>query len=71
MVKLSDKKEIHRQRKQGGVAWEEYRDAIQTCRVGIRKTKAQIELNMERKVKNKKRFYKLTGQKRKGKGLCT
>ena len=37
LVKLRSKKEMHRQWKQGHVAWEEYRDAAQMCRGGIRK----------------------------------
>jgi len=40
LVKLKDKKEIHRQQKQGQVTWEEYRDAAQFCRVGVKKAKA-------------------------------
>lgn len=36
------------------MSWEEYRDAIQTCRDGIRKAKAEMELNLVRDVKNNK-----------------
>lgn len=37
----------------------EYRDGVQTCREWIRKTKVQMELNLERDVKsNKKGFYR-------------
>jgi len=39
--------EMQRQWKQGHVAWGEYRDAIQLCRAGIRKSKAQMELDVE------------------------
>jgi len=46
------------------VAWEEFRDAVWTCRDGIRKAKEQMELNLARDVKNKKRFYRNIGQKR-------
>ena len=54
--------------KQGHVTWEEYRDAIQTCRCGIRKAKAQAELNLERDViNNTKTFYGYIGQKRRTK----
>jgi len=44
--------------------WGEYRDAVQTCREGIRKAKVQMELNLVRNVKNNKRSYRYTGQKR-------
>ena len=64
LVKLGEKKGRYRQCKQGHVTSEEYRDAVQTCRDGIRKAKAQMELNLVRDVKNKKGFYKYTGQKR-------
>ena len=38
------------------------------CRDGIRKAKAQMELNLARDVKrNKKGFYRYTGQKRQAK----
>jgi len=47
------KKELYRLWKQGCVTWGEYRDAVWTCREGIRKTKAQTELNLENDVKNK------------------
>ena len=54
--------------KQGHVTWEEYRDAIQTCRCGIRKAKAQAELNLVRDVKNNiKTFYRYIGQKKQAK----
>ena len=54
--------------KQGRVTWEEYRDAVRTCRHRIRKAKAQVELNLARDVKNsKKTFYRYIGQKRQAK----
>ena len=47
------------------VTWEEYRDAIWTCRCGIRKAKARAELNLVRDLKNNmKTFYRYIGQKR-------
>jgi len=49
--------------KQGHVAWEEYRDAVWMCRDGIRKAKAQMDLNLARDVKNKKGFYRYIVQK--------
>jgi len=43
-------------------------DAVQTCRERIRKTKAHMELNLMRDVKdNKKEFYMYVGQKKKAK----
>ena len=59
------KKGAYKLWKQGHVTWEEYRDAVRTCRRRIRKAKAQIELNLVRDVKNnKKTFYRYIGQKR-------
>ncbi|KAK4806906.1 hypothetical protein QYF61_012627 [Mycteria americana] len=58
LVKLKGKKETHRQWKQGQVSWEEYRDAARLCRDGVRKAKAQLELNLARDAKNNnKGFY--------------
>ncbi|KFW72584.1 hypothetical protein AS28_04447, partial [Pygoscelis adeliae] len=66
LVKLKCKKEMHRQWNQGCVSWEEYRDTPWMCRDGIRKAKAQLEVNLARDVKNNKMtFYKYVGQKRK------
>ncbi|KAK4825509.1 hypothetical protein QYF61_000022 [Mycteria americana] len=60
------KNEMHRQWKQGEVSWEEYRDAAPLCRDGIRKAKAQLELNLAGDAKNnKKGFYRYVSQKRK------
>ncbi|GAB0209193.1 hypothetical protein GRJ2_003385000 [Grus japonensis] len=66
LVKLKGKKEMHRQWKRGQVSWEEYRDAARLCRDGVRKAKAQLELNLARDAKNnKKGFYRYVSQKRK------
>ncbi|KAK4826878.1 LOW QUALITY PROTEIN: hypothetical protein QYF61_011997 [Mycteria americana] len=55
----TDKKEMHRQPKQGQVSWEEYRDIAHSVRDGVRKAKVQLELNMARDTKNnKKGFYR-------------
>ncbi|KAK4824510.1 hypothetical protein QYF61_015908 [Mycteria americana] len=60
------KSELHRQRKQGQVTWEEYRGAAHLCRDGVRKAKAQLELSLVRDAKNnKKGFYRYVSQKRK------
>jgi len=53
----------YRQWKQGHVTWEEYSDALQTCRDGIRKAKAQMQLYVARDVKNKG-FYRYISHKR-------
>ena len=44
-----------RQWKQGHVTWEEYMDAVWTCRDGIRKAKTQMEQNLARDIKNNKK----------------
>jgi len=72
LVKLKGKKELHRQRRQGQVSWEEYRDTAQLHRDGVRKTKGQLELNLARDAKsNKKGFYRYVSQKRKSKKAYT
>ena len=65
LVKLKYKKEMHRQGKQGHISCEEYRDAAQMSRGGIRKARAQLELNWARNVKNNEGFYRYVSQKRK------
>ena len=68
LVKLRRRKEIHRQWRQGRVAWEGYRDAVWMCRGGIRKGKAWMILSLEKDAKNnKKGFYRYIAQKRKAK----
>ena len=65
LVKLKVKQEMHRQRKQGQVSWEECRDVARLCRDGVRKAKAQLKLTLARNAKNKKGFYRYVSQKRK------
>jgi len=66
VVKLKSKRELHRQWKQGQASWEEYRDTAQLCKDRIRRSKAQLELNMARDAKNNsKGFYRYVNQKRK------
>ncbi|KFZ66869.1 hypothetical protein N338_11098, partial [Podiceps cristatus] len=68
LAKLREKKVKYKVWKQGCLAWKEYRDAGRNCRNGIRKAKAQMELNLARDVKNnKKGFYRYIGQKRQAK----
>ncbi|KFZ63214.1 hypothetical protein N338_03891, partial [Podiceps cristatus] len=64
-LKLKEKKEIHKQWKQGQVSWDEYKDVVLLCRDGVRKAKAWLELNLARGAKNKKCFYRYLSQKRK------
>ena len=50
------------------MAWEEYRDAVFTCRYGIRKAKTQMELHLARHIKNnKKGFYRYICQQNQAK----
>ena len=47
------------------MTWEEYRYAVQTCTDRITKAKAQMELNLVRDMKSKKKgCYRTTDQKR-------
>ena len=55
---LRAKKGAYKLWKQGRVTWEEYRDAVRTCRRRIRKAKAQVELNyLAWDVKNSKKIF--------------
>ena len=57
---------MHRQWKQGQVSLEEYRDTAWLCRGGVRKAKAQLELNSAKDAKNnEKGFYRYVSQKMK------
>ena len=59
---------MQRKWKQDCVAWEEYKVVVQIYRDGIRKAKAQTELNLARVVKNnKKGFYRYIGRRRQAK----
>jgi len=65
---LRVKKGAYKLWKQGRVTWEEYRDAVRTCRHRIRKAKVQVEQNLVRDMKNsKKTFYRYIGQTRQAK----
>ncbi|KFZ67368.1 hypothetical protein N338_13023, partial [Podiceps cristatus] len=66
LLKLKSKRDLHRQWKQGRVTWDKYRDTARLCRDGVRKAKAQLEMNLARNAKNnKKGFYRYINQKRK------
>lgn len=59
---------MYRKWKQDCVAWEEYRAVVCVCRDRNRKSKAQMELNLVRDVKdNKKRFSRYVGRRRQAK----
>ena len=50
------------------MSWKEYRAVVRVCRDGIRKAKAQMELNLARDVKdNKKGFYRYICRRRQAK----
>ena len=55
---LREKKEMYRKWKKGCVSWEEYRTVVHVCRDRIRKAKAQMELNLERDVKDYKKVHR-------------
>ena len=72
LVKMREKKGKYRQWTQGCVTWEESSDAVQTCRDGIRKAKAQMGLNSVRDVNNNKMgFHRYKSQKRQAKENVT
>jgi len=59
LVKRESKKKTDRQWKKEQVAWEEHRDAVRLYRNGVRKAKAQQELDLARCTKkDKKGFYR-------------
>lgn len=58
---------MQRQRKQGHAAWEKYRDSVQIYRDGVRKAKAQVELNLAKDAKNIRGFHRYINQKKKTK----
>lgn len=62
LVTLRSGKEMHRQWKQGHVARDEYREAVQMCRDGIRKVKAWMELSMARDTQKQTKQNKQTNQ---------
>ena len=63
--KFRQKKQAYRGWEQGQVTWEEYRETVQAARDQVRKTKALIELNRARDIRdNKKSFHRYIGHKR-------
>ena len=72
LAKLKHRKEAYRGGKQGWVNREEYIKTVWACRDEVTKAKAQMELNLSRKVQdNKKGFCKRTGDKRKMWAHCS
>jgi len=66
LAKLKQKKEAYRGCKQGWVVRENYRNIAQGSRDEGRKTKALMELNLARDLKDKRKgFHKYTGDKKK------
>ncbi|PKU49370.1 hypothetical protein llap_409 [Limosa lapponica baueri] len=68
LQKLKHRKEAYREWQQGRVAWKKFRDVVQAARDKAMKGKAQIELNLAKDVKGKKKsFYGYFSDKRKTK----
>lgn len=60
MSKCKDKKETYERWKQKQEAWKEYEGVLRAFRVGVKKAKAQREMNLASGIKsNKKGFSKL------------
>ena len=71
LVKMKSKKKMYRQWKQGQVLWEQsVRKLLGCVGMGVRKAKAQLELNLAWDAKkNKKGFHRYLNQKRKVQGV--
>lgn len=59
--------------KDGQVSWGEHQDISQLCRDGVRKTKAYLELNLTRDVRNNKThsYRYISSDNKQGEGLTT
>ena len=69
LTELRHEKGIHRWWKQGQVTWKGYKDIAHSCRNGVRKAKAQLELTLAKEVKgNMKGFSKYLVRRRKVRG---
>ena len=65
-MKLREKRKVYSLWKKGLATHNDYKDAVMLCRVEIRRSKAQLEINLASAVKhNKKCFYKYLSSKRK------
>jgi len=66
LAELKWKRKVYRTWKEGQATWEEYRNVVRACREVTRKSKAHLELNLTRDVKNnKKGFFNYISSKRK------
>ncbi|KAK4827846.1 LOW QUALITY PROTEIN: hypothetical protein QYF61_021983 [Mycteria americana] len=64
-LELRKKRRVYDLWKKGQATQEDYKDVVRLCREKIRRTKAQLEINMATAVKdNKKCFYKYISNKR-------
>lgn len=60
------KKKVYWRWKQGHKGWEEYTETVQEARDQVRKTKAQIELNLSMDIEgNMKIFHRYLSDKKK------
>jgi len=57
LIDLKLKKKAHRRWKQGQATWWQYKDSACTCRNGVRKAKASLELKLAKEVKRKKKGF--------------
>ena len=62
--KTKGKKKLYEIWKKDMATWEEYRNAVKTCRDATRKAKAHLELNLVSEVKDKKEFFKYLSSKK-------
>ncbi|KAK4810454.1 LOW QUALITY PROTEIN: hypothetical protein QYF61_004234 [Mycteria americana] len=69
LAKLKHKNKMHRQLRQGYTSWGDYRDMARECREGIRKAKAQMELNLAGDVKEG--FFQVHRTTKEDEGNCT
>ncbi|KAK4828902.1 hypothetical protein QYF61_001460 [Mycteria americana] len=68
LLRLRKRRRVYHFWKKGQATQEEYRDLVKSCRERIRKTKAQLELNLATVVRdNKKCFYKYINNKKRAK----
>lgn len=66
LSKLREKNKAFRKEKQGRAIWEEYREIVWQARDKARETKAQLEFNLARHIKdNRKGFYRYIARNRK------
>ena len=65
-LQLREKRRVYSLWKKGLATHNDYKDAVRLCRAEIRRSKAQLEINLASAIKdNKKCFYKYVNSKRK------